>query len=234
MFRQCPSLVGIKQLSKIKDIYTKDNLTYSKKNFEDYQEKEYLGLKIDDSNGQKDYSSENQDSDIFANLSEENRFKIQKCQTTSKNIATIKSYHKSLTSHLNITFSFINMSFMFYECESLLSLPDIPFWNTEYVIDMSYMFGKCSSLDSLPDISEWNTSNVKYMQFMFEGCESLLSLPDISKWKVSNVINMSYIFGDSGFESLPDISRWDTKNVIDMEYMFRNCFSLVSLPDISL
>jgi len=27
--------------------------------------------------------------------------------------------------------------------------------------DMSYMFYECSSLSSLPDISKWNTDNVK-------------------------------------------------------------------------
>ena len=33
--------------------------------------------------------------------------------------------------------------------------------------------------------------------------------------------------------SLPDISKWDTKNVIYMSSMFSNCSSLTSLPDIS-
>ena len=50
------------------------------------------------------------------------------------------------------------------------------------VNNMSYMFFGCSSLLSLPDISELNTNNVTSMGNMFFGCSSLLSLPDISKW----------------------------------------------------
>ena len=52
-----------------------------------------------------------------------------------------------------------NMSYMFYGCSSLLSLPDISRWNTNNVTDMSYMFYNCSSLSSLSDISKWNTNN---------------------------------------------------------------------------
>ena len=75
-----------------------------------------------------------------------------------------------------------NMSFMFYECPSLLYLPDISKWNTSNVIDMSFMFFGCSSLSSLPDISKWNTNNVKYMSFMFDDCDSSLAIP--KKFKI--------------------------------------------------
>ena len=49
------------------------------------------------------------------------------------------------------------------------------------VNDMSFMFYECNSLISLPDISKWNTSNVNNMSYMFSGCNSLISLPDIPK-----------------------------------------------------
>ena len=45
---------------------------------------------------------------------------------------------------------------------------------------MSYMFYKCNSLISLPDLSKWNTENVKDMTAMFCECNSLIDLPDIS------------------------------------------------------
>ena len=35
------------------------------------------------------------------------------------------------------------------------------------VTNMSYMFSECSSLSSLPDISKWNTNNVTSMISMF-------------------------------------------------------------------
>ena len=48
------------------------------------------------------------------------------------------------------------------------------------------MFFECSSLISVPDISEWNTIKVTNMTAIFSCCSSLL-LPDISKWDVRNV-----------------------------------------------
>ena len=62
------------------------------------------------------------------------------------------------------------------------------------VTDMSYMFYWCSSLSSLPDISKWNINNVTNMSSMFYECSSLSSLPDISKWNTNNVTNMSSMF----------------------------------------
>ena len=56
---------------------------------------------------------------------------------------------------------------------------------------MSWIFYNCSSLISLPDISKWNISNVYNMSGMFSNCSSLISLPDISKWNTNNVTDMS-------------------------------------------
>ena len=102
----------------------------------------------------------------------------------------------------------INLSYMFYGCSSLLSLPDISKWNISKVNDISSMFCGCSSLSSLPDISKWNISNIKNISYIFCGCSSLLSLPDISKWNISNIKNINNIFcGCSSLLSLPDISK---------------------------
>ena len=127
-----------------------------------------------------------------------------------------------------------NMSYMFYGCISLETLPDISKWDTRNVSDMSYMFHNCESLKSLPDISNWNTSKVTNMSYMFYNCKSLKSLPDISKWNIRNVIDMSYMFHCClSLKSLPDISKWNIEKVINMNKMFYNCSSLYSLPNIS-
>ena len=60
--------------------------------------------------------------------------------------------------------------------------------------NISHLFYECNSLLNLPDISKWNTSNVTDMSNIFYGCSSLKSLPDISKWNISKVQNMSYMF----------------------------------------
>ena len=45
---------------------------------------------------------------------------------------------------------------------------------------MDYMFYNCSSLISLPDISKWNTIKVTDMRGMFDGCINLLHIPGVS------------------------------------------------------
>jgi len=126
------------------------------------------------------------------------------------------------------------MSYIFNNCNSLLSLPDISKWKTDKVINMSYIFSNCNLLLSLPNISEWNTYNAVDMSFMFFNCYSLKYLPDISKWNIINVQNLSHIFSNcEELLSLPDISNWNISHVSDLSFMFSDCKSLLSLPDIS-
>ena len=127
------------------------------------------------------------------------RYNIKKNNNNSKLKIILKGIN-------NVT----NINDMFYNCLSLLSLPDISKWNTNNITNMSYMFYNCSSLLSLPDISKWNTNNVTNMSGMFMWCSSLSSLPDISKWNTNNVTDMSHMFYYcSSLLSLPDISKWN-------------------------
>ena len=113
--------------------------------------------------------------------------------TEEFDIENTKTY--SLKIKLKGIINITNLSCMFYECNNLLSIPNISNWNTIKVIDMSFLFYNCYLLESLPDISKWNTSNVKDMSFMFYGCSSLTSLPNISNWNTKSVINMRAMFG---------------------------------------
>ena len=107
----------------------------------------------------------------------------------------IKNYNKNILQiKLKGINNVTNMSDMFYNCSSLLSLPDISKWNTNNITNMSDMFYNCSSLLSLPHISKWNTNNVTNMSDMFYKCSSLSSLSNISKWNTNNVTNMSDMF----------------------------------------
>ena len=115
------------------------------------------------------------------------------------------------------TINITDISYMFYGCKSLMALPDISNWRTNNIIDMSYLFYECSSLGNLPDISKWNTNKVCNMSKMFTFCSSLESIPNISKWNTSNVTNMNNIFSFcKSLTSLPDISNWNTDNVFDL------------------
>ena len=114
--------------------------------------------------------------------------------------------------------------------ENLKNNLEIKLKEIQPITDMSYMFYYCNNLISLPDISEWDTKNVTNISFMFDNCNNLSSLSDISKWNTKNISNMRCMFYNcNNLESLPDISKWDTKNVSDMEYMFNKCNKLSPL-----
>ena len=71
----------------------------------------------------------------------------------------------------------IDMSYMFFNCDKLISLSDKNETNIKiYITDSLSMFYECNSLISFPDISKWNTSNVEDIGSMFDGCNSLITL----------------------------------------------------------
>ena len=128
----------------------------------------------------------------------------------------------------------IDMSYMFCDCDTLLSIFNFSELDTSKVTKMNYMFSGCKLLLALPDISNWDTTNVTTINSMFCGCKLLESIPDISKWNTSKVTDISYLFsGCESLNSLPDISIWNINNVIDITSIFENCISLTNLPDIS-
>ena len=125
-----------------------------------------------------------------------------------------------------------NMSYMFYDCSSIISISDLHKIDTSQVTDMSYAFGGCSSLESLQDISRWDTSNVTSMKFMFGECKSLTEL-DISKWNTKNVVDISYMFCSCiKLVQLPDISKWDISKIKDMSGLFSGCSNLRNIDSI--
>ena len=110
----------------------------------------------------------------------------------------------------------------------------------DVLLTLSYMFNECNSLLSLDNsfnnigLSKFNLNKIKNMSSMFEGCSSLISLPDISKWNMTNVNDINGLFSEcSSLISLPDISKWNMINVNDISCLFYGCLSLISLPDIS-
>ena len=75
------------------------------------------------------------------------------------------------------------------------------------------MFYECESLNSLPDISKWNTSNVNNMNWMFSGCESLYLFFDISKWNINTITN-KYIINMSKINITINVDKNDVNKKI--------------------
>ena len=59
---------------------------------------------------------------------------------------------------------------------------------------MKGLFYNCSSLISLPDISKWNTDKVKSYSGIFYNCLSLLFFINIFNWKLNNDSKANQIF----------------------------------------
>ena len=168
MFWNCEELLSIKDIPNI-NYYHISNLNKSFSDFNSNNSSE----KSQNSNG-------TEKSDTFCDenstLSPINNNSIS---SNYSNINDIKNIDYLLSKKIfcNVT----NMSYMFYGCYFLISLPDLSKWDTKNVFDMNEMFYGCSSLVSIPDISKWDTGKVTDMHEMFYGCFSLKSLPDISK-----------------------------------------------------
>ena len=101
------------------------------------------------------------------------------------------------------------------------------------ITDISYMFFNCDRLLSITDIFMWDTSNINNMEYLFYGCKSLISFPKIDYWNTVNVTSMKYMFGETNLETLPDISNWNTSNLKYVEGMLYEFESDISSWNIS-
>ena len=110
-----------------------------------------------------------------------------------------------------------DMSFCFYNCESLIQAPEIP----SSVTDMYSCFSGCKRLTQAPMIP----SGVTYMSGCFFNCESLTQAPAIP----SGVTDMNKCF--YGCESLTQAPVIPS-GVTNMGSCFYNCKSLTQAPAI--
>ena len=112
-----------------------------------------------------------------------------------------------------------DLSYMFYTCSNLQTIPLI---DTSNVTNMGNMFYRCRNLQTIPPI---DTSKVTNMNSIFYYCQNLQSIPQIDTSKVTNMDSMFY-----ACYKLQAIPQLDTSNVTDMSNMFESCGSLASLP----
>lgn len=114
----------------------------------------------------------------------------------------------------------VNMSGMFWNCSSLVSL-DLRSFNTEKVHSMGWMFSGCKSLTKL-DVSSFETKNVTFMGDMFSFCSSLKEL-DLSNFHTEKVEYMSGMFKNDVLLKDLKISSFNVDNVKSMNEMFFRC-----------
>lgn len=140
-----------------------------------------------------------------------------------------------------------DMSHMFYECNSLETIPLI---DTSNVTDMYGMFEGCSNLQTIPQL---NTSNVTNMSAMFMFCNNLQTIPEIDTSNVTNmrfmfsmrayqanhlsslpkfncqkVTNISDYFASNGMSSLTDVGGWE-----NLKCNWNDAYGLVTCPNLT-
>ena len=84
----------------------------------------------------------------------------------------------------NDTSSVTDMSYMFWYCSNLVS---VPLFDTSKVTNMNNMFFSCTQLRNVP---QFDTSKVTNMKNMFNGCSNLKTLPQFDMIKTTNTSNM--------------------------------------------
>ena len=248
IFYDCSELTSLINFTNwnLKEVYDINNIFYGCNKLIEYPDISKWNIKVmiikykfkgKDYNPNKNYYQEKKRRILGKNFCENNK---NKCYLLidSKKLPLNEFYNLENDNELEVQLVqeeiITNMSYMFSECNDLLSLSLILYWNTKHFTDISHMFYNCTSLISLSDLSLWNTINVTKMNHLFYGCKSLLSIPDISKWDIQNVSDISYIFyGCNQLKTLPNISYWNTNNVVNIKSSFANCNGLTILPDIS-
>ena len=163
-------------------------------------------------------------------------------------IEDIENNYKDIKMILCLDKNINDMSYIFHECDSLISVEYYKINNQANEINddlnlkSSYSKNKnsnnninnsiISSNDSNSLYKEPNTnissiSNIKNSNFFSENEDYQIYSP-----KILDGIKFMF-YGCKLLISIPDISNWNTTNVKDMSFMFNDCKLLISLPDIS-
>ena len=111
-----------------------------------------------------------------------------------------------------------NMSYMFYHCSKLTTIPQL---DTSKVTNVNNMFFYCYELTTIPQL---DTSKVTNMNGTFYYCSKLTTIPQLD---ISNVTNMNGTF--SYCSKLTTIPQLDTSKVTDMNNMFSYCSKLEAI-----
>ena len=133
--------------------------------------------------------------------------------------------HSLISIDLNNFYSneLVNICGTFYNCSSLKNI-NISKFNACKINNMSYLFYNCNSLEFL-DLKSFNTNNVKDMSSMFAYCYSIKNI-NLSSFNTHNLEFMDKIFYDCKSLISLDISSFDSTKVKNISGLFDSCYSL--------
>lgn len=120
-------------------------------------------------------------------------------------------------------------SFLFYNCQQLVSPPELP--ATTLAIDCySSMFSLCTSLTSAPELPA-TTMMYNCYNHMFYGCSSLTTAPELPATALADECYESMFSVCTGLTTAPQLPAMVLANRCYRE-MFSGCTSLTTAPDL--
>ena len=119
----------------------------------------------------------------------------------------------------------------FYNCRSLVSIPENLFINNPQITIFYSCFYNCTSLTSIPQGLFDNNPNVTDFSNCFQRCTSLTSIPVGLFDNNPNVTSFRSCFEScSALTSIPQGLFDNNPNVTNFSYCFESCSALTSIP----
>ena len=118
----------------------------------------------------------------------------------------------------------INLSHMFFECDTLKDIYELKFLNVSECTNFENMFCGCKSLVDIKPLQNWNVSNCINFRGMFSRCESLSDINPLQYWNVSNGKDFSFMFNQCIFlKDIQPLNNLDASKGNNFESMFFGC-----------
>ena len=154
-----------------------------------------MGNDINDNNLEQNIKDSNED--LFKDESKINKIKlIYKVNYSEENIRLFgSSFYQNNKNKCNLCIDFVINEFSeFYKAKTKESRIDVILAISKDITDLSYMFNDCSSLLSISYLNNLMINNVTNLSYMFSGCSSLKSISGISNWKTNRVYVLWLLF----------------------------------------
>lgn len=146
----------------------------------------------------------------------------------SGNIETLLDYQMATVGEHPVMASYCYQS-MFYNCTSLISVPELPA-TTLVSSCYSYMFQNCTSLTTPPELPATNLAISCYSD-MFRNCTSLTAAPELPATTLAKYCYASMFSGCTSLTTLPELPATTLASNC-YRYMFSGCTSLTSPPEL--
>ena len=119
--------------------------------------------------------------------------------------------------------------YMFSGCTSLTTAPELP---AEQLAKLcyAYMFSKCTSLTTAPELPAKQLASCCY-GLMFNGCTSLTTAPELPAEQLAEYCYQSMFSGCTSLTTAPELPAKQLASYC-YEYMFSGCTSLKEAPEL--